>query len=506
MKAFYFFFISLIFFRCGAPNIENYIGIDADVPMFPDYSQTIIPPNIAPLNFYIEAEAEAYFVKIYSETGKEIRVFTRKPSICINEKKWKKLLADNKNKVLVFEVYIKKGKQWMMYKRVENYIADTDIESYLAYRLINTGYVLWKKIGIYQRNLTNFDETAIFENSSADEACVNCHSFCKNNPDKMIMHLRSSFAGTVLIDGNTKKKVNTQSKYTMSAGVYPAWHPNGRLVAFSVNKINQYFTSDTSKRIIVSDNASDIVVYDIKTNTITTCSDISTRSRENTPAWSPDGKWLYFVSAPECFDMETRNNTRYSLLRIAFNSDSLSWGRVDTLISSTQTGISFSFPRVSPDGKYVLLSGADYGYFSIVNSKSDLYLFNLETGELILPEIINSEQAESYHDWSETGRWFVFASKRTDGLFSRPYFSYVDVNGNVYKPFVLPQKNPLFYKSFAKNYNVPELISGKVRLSAREMRNMAMQEPVNASFDMNVHINALSGATRISDEYKGAAH
>lgn len=506
MKPYITLLVALIITSCNSPKINDFTETNTAAKIFPDYNGVALPPNIAPMNFYIEEPGSDYVVKIYSEKGKSITIRSKEGIIQIDKNKWHKLLNRNRGKELTLEIFVKHNGNWSKFESIKNLITDTEIENYLAYRLINVGYVLWKKIGIYQRNLTNFDETPIFENSSAGEACVNCHSFCKNQPDKMSIHFRAIHAGTVLIDGKQVKKINTQTKYTMSAAVYPSWSPNGKQIAYSVNKINQYFTSDTSIRTIVSDNASDIIVYDIPSNTITTSPKISTRSRENTPSWSHDGKWLYYASAPESHDLETRNYAKYNLMRIPFNSDSLSWGEADTVLSSSQTGLSFSFPRISPDGKYVLVTAANYGYFSILNAKSDLYLYDIASKELFKPEALNSYESDSYHDWSETGRWFVFASKRIDGLFSRPFFCYIDEKGKVYKPFVMPQKDPLFYKTFTKNYNVPELITDKVPISAIEMRDIVLQEPVDVEFDKNVELDALSGATKIFDDNDTIVH
>ena len=49
-----------------------------------------------------------------------------------------------------------------------------------------------------------------------------------------------------------------------------------------------------------------------------------------------------------------------------------------------------------------------------------------------------------------------------DGLFARPFFSYVDARGQFLKPFVLPQENPQFYDTCLKTFNVPELVQGPV--------------------------------------------
>jgi hypothetical protein len=63
----------------------------------------------------------------------------------------------------------------------------------------------------------------------------------------------------------------------------------------------------------------------------------------------------------------------------------------------------------------------------------------------------------------------VFSSKRLDGLFARPFFSYVDEAGRFHKPFVLPQEDPEFYGACLKTFNVPELVRGPVTISSKEL-------------------------------------
>jgi hypothetical protein len=108
---------------------------------------------------------------------------------------------------------------------------------------------------------------------------------------------------------------------------------------------------------------------------------------------------------------------------------------------------------------------------------------------------INSSQTDSYHCWSSSGRWFVFSSKRLDKLFTRPFFCYFGKDGKASKPFVLPQKDPLFYDNFLKNYNIPELVIGAVEPSPFDLRNVIMCEPeavkLSASVDtsyMGIHL------------------
>ena len=42
--------------------------------------------------------------------------------------------------------------------------------------------------------------------------CVNCHSFCMQDPNKMLFHMRETFPGTILVDGDKIEKLNTQDE------------------------------------------------------------------------------------------------------------------------------------------------------------------------------------------------------------------------------------------------------------------------------------------------------
>jgi hypothetical protein len=95
---------------------------------------------------------------------------------------------------------------------------------------------------------------------------------------------------------------------------------------------------------------------------------------------------------------------------------------------------------------------------------------------------LNSSDAESYHSWSSNGRWIVFSSRRDDGSYTRPYIAYFK-EGTASKPFILPQKNPLFYGEFFKSYNIPEFMTRPVRISRRELVNAINQEAKQATFN-----------------------
>lgn len=475
-------------------DLKTYTQVERMPVIFPDYAGIVFPPNIAPLNFAIKEKGDRFAVKISVDGETPITIENNTGIVDINMGKWHELLRKAKGKEIKIEVYTKdQNGKWQKFKTIVNQVANEELDNHLVYRLINTGYVMWSAIGIYQRNLENFDESVIIDNKTIDNTCINCHSFAKNSPKSMMVHIRSAHAGTILYMDGKLKKINTKTNHTLAPGAYPNWHPDGRHIAFSVNSISQRFFSKDI-RIEVSDAASDIIVYDVEKNIVSTSPQVSTDSRENLPVWSADGKYLYFISAPPVTDYESQYKAKYELMRIPVDVEKNVWGKVDTVISSKKTGRSITFPKISPDGKYLMFTMSEYGYFTIHHPDADLYLLDLQTGKYERMDI-NSKQTDSYHCWSSSGHWFVFSSKRLDELYTRPFFCYFDKNGKASKPFVLPQKDPEFYNYFLKNYNIPELITGAVEPSPFDLRELiftdAQPVKLDNSFDttyMEMHL------------------
>jgi len=475
------FIIGMNMFWACSGQLTNYSEMDYTPKISPDYSGITIPPNIAPLNFFIHEKGEEYVIKLSAVENKAMRMTSTNGEVRIPLRKWKKFLEQSKGKDFRIDIWAKRQGHWNKFRPIVNHVAVDSIDRYLVFRSIEPGFEMWKRMGIYQRCLEDFKKTPIMSNDFTELNCMNCHSFSRNSNKSVMFHMRGKYSGTIIYNNGELKKVDTKTDKTISAGVYPAWHPNGRIIAFSTNNIIQCFHAVSNKKNEVIDTASDIILYDVTTDVITESRIIASEDRfETFPCWSPDGKYLYYCCA-KALSEDKYDQIRYSLMRIAFDQETCQFGEVDTIVPASQKGMSVSFPRISPDNKYLLFCLSGYGNFTIWHSDSDLYLMNLESKEIIKPDI-NSSQAESYHTWSSNGRWIVFSSRRIDGLFTRFYFTYFDNDGKAHKPFILPQRSPFFYETYMKSYNIPELVTSAVNLNPRILSKIAKSTPVNVTY------------------------
>jgi dipeptidyl aminopeptidase/acylaminoacyl peptidase len=165
-----------------------------------------------------------------------------------------------------------------------------------------------------------------------------------------------------------------------------------------------------------------------------------------------------------------------------FDTETYEFTSTDTVFKASDYGRSATFPRISPDGRYLLFTLGSYGNFHIWHKNSDLYLLDMEKKTVSAMSELNSSSVESYHSWSSNGRWIVFSSRRDDGSYTRPYIAYFN-GGMASKPFILPQKDPLFYDTFFKSYNIPEFMTEPVRISRRKLVHAINREAKQATFN-----------------------
>lgn len=456
----------------------------------PDYANTVIPPNIAPLNFVVAEPGSRYRVRIWADRGDTLEINSQNPEIIIPARPWHELLQENRGTDLRVAIHTRSEQgEWLAYSPAIIAVAEEEIDSYIAYRLMRPQYNFYRELGVYQRDLRTYDESLVLHGRSYEHGCVNCHAFQDRDPQHMLLGVRSPVYGnsTLLVDGDEVSAIGRPIGHT-------AWHPSGRVAAFSAFDPRQFFHAARVEARDIIEFDSMLGYYSFGSRSVRTNPALADKGRlETQPSWSPDGRYLYFVSAPKLwpdkskFPPERYAEVRYDLERISYDVESDQWGELENVLSAEQTGRSVLTPRISPDGRFLLFTMCDYGCDAIDRPSSDLYLLNLLTnryGKLAC----NSEFAESWHAWSSNGRWIVFSSKRPTGIFTRLYFSYIDETGEAHKPFVLPQEDPRFYDSFLQLYNVPEFITGPVRVSKRALLN-AVRSPDR------IKVDAITSAT-----------
>ncbi|MFB3893205.1 MAG: cytochrome C biosynthesis protein [Phycisphaerae bacterium] len=463
----------------------------------PDYAGVTIPPNIAPMNFVVDEPAREVRARLTAGRGGAIEVKGRDGGIVIPPSAWRMMLDANKGGELSIDIFARgHDGRWTHFDTVRNLISTDAVDDVLVYRLLDPVFNIWQDMGIYQRDLRSFDESAVVTNRNLATACMNCHTFNRNSPDPMVLHSRlgsGQFQGPAMIlaQGGKAAKIDTRQGGASSPASYIAWHPGGRLLAFSTNNLKQFFhTTGPDVREVVDLN-SDLAVYSLDTGKVSTTPKISRpEALETFPMWSPKGDYLYFCSAPALWwDRTVRipydkyKDVRYSVMRIKYDAAAYTWGEVETVLSAADTKLSASELRFSPDGRFLLMSMSDYGSFPIYRPGTAIWIMDMQTKKARPVDEINSGRCDSWHCWSSSGRWVVFSSKRDNGLLARPYFSHVDEKGNFTKPFALPQEDPRHYDRFLLTYNLPELVTGRVTVGRK-----ALEDAINTP-------QAVTGAT-----------
>jgi WD40-like Beta Propeller Repeat len=475
-------FLLLLFSCSNKPHGDITLSELAPI-MEPDYSDITIPPNIAPLNFIIKEKGNVFFVKFSSGSVTGIEVASRNGKIQIPQRKWRKFLQSNSGKNINIDIFSKDSEgKWLKFKTITNRVAAEPIDPYLYYRLLYPGYESWAELSINCRSLENFKSESFIENNVVDQNCVNCHSFNNGKSDDFLFHMRGSMGGTYFYQDSKFKKINLKTKEMKNGAVYPRWHPSGKFVAFSSNKIIQRFHSADNKKVEVSDLESSLVLYDVVKNEMMNIELAGKEKFMDTyPEWSPDGKYLYFCRAVQIGEKYDFKEIKYNLCRVSFEIEKRSFGEVEPVFDAAQINKSVAFPRISPNGKFLIFTVFDYGCFPIWHKEADLYSVNLENfkAERLA---LNSDYSDSYHSWSSNGKWLIFSSKRGDGLTARPYISYIEDNGASDKPFILPQYDPEFYQRFLKSFNIPEFSTEKIELNPGEIRKLAKSPATQAKW------------------------
>ena len=465
-------FLALMLLGCGrSVDVRpSGPGTDRTAFIFPDYQDVTVPCNIAPLNFYYTDPDDSSFKTTFSAGGKTVTLKGRE--VVWKEKKWAEILAQNTDIQVVSSS--KKGSfAWTIH------VSPDPIDPYLTYRLIEPGFEVWDDLEIQERCLENFDTRAISDWRHTENKCMNCHIHAQGRGDLSMFYLRGEDGGAILNRGGTLRKLTLRDSAMIGPTVYGEIHPEGRFGVFSTNLVIPAMHAAVNRRMEVYDTASDLCVADFDNNRMLTFPATARKDIQETfPVFSADGQYVYYCAAPALPLPASLGQMRYSLVRIPFDAATGALGApADTLWNAEAHNASACHPKASPDGRWLLFTVADYGTFPINHPECDLGMLDLRTGETVPIDIVNAYKSDTYHSWSSNSKWFVFASKRGDGMFGKPYFSHIADDGSVTRPFLLPQRDPHFYDIMLRSFNVPDLGNAPVGFDAAEIGRIWKEVP-----------------------------
>ncbi|MDR2497617.1 MAG: hypothetical protein LBD21_10885 [Tannerellaceae bacterium] len=455
---------------CSKPAAVRQSDLLPDI--YPDYADVTIPYNIAPLHFLVRNNPSATEI-LLRDGDKSIRIKGR-DRFRISIKRWRRLLSEAKGRSISVEVKARFGGEWVSYKPFRWHISEQAADPFITYRLIEPGYEVWNHISLCRRNITNFGERTFADNNLTDRACINCHIPANQDPRLSFFHIRGKNGGTLLNRDGRLSRFELRMPQSDLSPTYGALHPGGRYAVFSANRVVPAFHTTAQTMLEVYDQQSELAIVDFDEASISPLPLDSSASGAAVlptfPTFSPDGSRIYFCAAEAMPLPDSIRSMRYILCSTGFDAASgTADGRIDTLLDLRPEGLSISFPRISPDGRFLLYCTSAYGTFPIWHRETDLRMLNLQSGEAPDISAANSPYSDTWHSWSSEGRWIAFASKRDDGLYGKVYLCHIDPEGNASKAFVLPQRNPGFYDNTLKSFNLPEFIRAPLPFSAADV-------------------------------------
>lgn len=517
MRSLFYLLLPILLCACSSPVAEptQYTTTTQQATLQPDVAGATIPINIAPLNFSVYGDSIDQCVARFDYPGGSA-CFGQNHRVIIEAEQWHQMLTQCLGDSLYVTLYThSQASGWQQHPRFGIEVVGDSIDPYVAYRLIPP-YNTYEHISLAYRNLENFDEVEYYNNQMLDHPqgghCVNCHAFQDYRANRYQLHVREEYGGTVIRNQGQWGKYNMKLPNTISSGVYPAWHPTLPLIVYSVNKTFMEFHTNGLTKSEVQDTQSGLILFDADHERVIPICD-EPDLLETFPTWSPDGQWLYYCSADftyhEADALDPDNSkrierqhevtdryrdVRYDIYRRHFNADSLTFGPPQLILNASADSLSATLPRISPDGRWLLTSIGSYGCFHVYHPEADLRIDDLvnfakpgdiDNLENTVPPInpaaaANSTSSESYHNWSHTGRWIVFQSRRRDDNYTRLYFSYFDHEGFAHKPFEMPQADPDYELLHLRSYNIPEFLVEPIPFTAAQLAKTILTTTQNA--------------------------
>ena len=338
-------------------------------------------------------------------------------------------------------------------------------------------------------------------------ACFNCHGFAaRKNVFGMDLDASGDKGGYILkairpganrvtdADIISWNDIPAPAPAEVNMGLFARLSPDGRFVAATVGESSVFVMIDDLYFSQLFFPASGRIA----------CFDLNTRKMfllpgadlpgfiQTGPEWSPDGRFVYFARAPlsrELLDAvlsgQVKNESsrqrigalnqkypiRFDIWRVPFNAGS--GGEAVPVEGASANGMSNYFPRVSPDGKWIVFTQSPTGM--VLQPGSRLRIVAAAGGssrELGCKTTVMN----SWHSWSPNGKWLAYASK-VQSPFTEIFLTHIDASGRA-SPGIR-----LFRLSASRAAAmVPEFAGpGPMSLDSLVVRTRQPAEPVPAS-------------------------
>jgi Flp pilus assembly protein TadD len=288
--------------------------------------------------------------------------------------------------------------------------------------------------------------------------CANCHSF--SNDGKTLgmdldglQHNRGMYTltpverDTVIRDQNVIQWSTDSGRLTgdLRIGFMSQVSPNGEYVVTTIDwppnspSSNYYVANFTDYRFlqVFFPTRGILAWYSRKTGVLRPLPGADDpRFVQMGGVWSPDGKYLVFARASakepnppgvplaRFANDPNERQIRYDLYRIPFRDGQ--GGTPEPIQGAAQNGMSNSFPKISPDGRWIVFVKARNGL--LMRPDSELYIVPAAGGEARRLRA-NAAPMNSWHSFSPNGHWLVFSSKR-QSPYTRMYLTHIDDDGN----------------------------------------------------------------------------
>jgi Flp pilus assembly protein TadD len=176
--------------------------------------------------------------------------------------------------------------------------------------------------------------------------------------------------------------------------------------------------------------------------------------------FSPDGKYLVFARAEaedaypagaplaEYANDRKERQIKYDLYRIPFGGGK--GGKAEPIVGASQNGMSNSFPKISPDGRFIVFVQARNGL--LMRPDGQLFIVPAAGGKARRMNC-NTPLMNSWHSFSPNGRWLVFSSK-SRSPYTQMFLTHIDESGND-SPAILVENSTAANRAV----NIPEFVN-----------------------------------------------